>query len=109
MKLLLGVAVLALSSLVFSLPAQAADVALTIKDHKFIPETLDVPANEKIKITITNEDATPEEFESHELNREKVISGNSKGVVFVGPLDPGTYPFFGEFHAETAKGQIVSK
>lgn len=106
MKLFLVVTLLVL---VFSIPAFGAEAVLTIKDHKFTPETLEVPANEKIKITITNEDATPEEFESHELNREKVISGNSKGIVFVGPLDPGTYPFFGEFHANTAKGQIVSK
>jgi hypothetical protein len=91
-------------------PAHAADeYTLTIKDHKFVPDTLEIPAGQKVKITIVNEDATPEEFESYELNREKIIQGNSKGIVFVGPLDPGTYPFFGEFNMDTAKGQIIAK
>ena len=56
-----------------------------------------------------NEDATPEEFESHDLNREKVIAGKSKGIVVIGPLKPGTYSFVGEFHEDTAKGRIVVK
>lgn len=92
-------------------PAQAAAkdfaVELTIKDHKFIPENVKVPADQRVRITIRNEDATPEEFESHELNREKVIPGHSTGVVIVGPLRPGTYPFIGEFHEDTAQGRIV--
>lgn len=85
------------------------DYILKIKDHKFIPETLEIPAGQKVKITIINEDPTPEEFESYELNREKIIRGNGKGVVYVGPLDKGTYPFFGEFNMDTAKGQVVAK
>ena len=90
--------------------AQAAEeFTLTIKDHHFIPETLEIPAGEKVKIVILNQDSTPEEFESYELNREKIIGGNSKGIVFVGPLDAGTYPFFGEFNMDTAKGQIIAK
>ncbi|MGB4058007.1 MAG: cupredoxin domain-containing protein [Alphaproteobacteria bacterium] len=89
--------------------AHAADYTLVIKDHKFSPETLEIPANQKVKIIVDNQDPSPEEFESYELNREKVISGNSKGIIFVGPLKPGTYPFFGEFNMSTAKGQIVAK
>ncbi len=91
-------------------PAYAAsEFQLTIKDHKFSPETLNVPAGEKVKITVINKDATPEEFESYELNREKIISGNGKGVIFIGPLEPGSYPFFGEFNPDTAKGTIIAK
>ncbi len=109
MKALCFFAALGFFLLLYPLTSRAAEATLTIKDHKFIPETLEVPAGEKIKITVSNEDPTPEEFESYELNREKVIGGNSKAVVFVGPLEPGTYPFFGEFNIKTAKGQIVSK
>lgn len=98
-------AVLGLGSPAFA----ASEFQLTIKDHKFSPETLEVPAGEKIKITVMNEDATPEEFESYELNREKIIGANSKGVIFIGPLEPGKYPFFGEFNPDTAKGTIVAK
>jgi hypothetical protein len=88
---------------------QNSEYVLVIKDHKFSPETLEIPADKKVKITVDNQDASPEEFESHELNREKIIPGNSKGIIFVGPLKPGTYPFFGEFNMATAKGQIVVK
>ena len=53
--------------------------------------------------------STPEEFESFELNREKVIKGKRKAVIFIGPLRPGRYPYFGEFHPETAQGIIIAE
>ncbi|MBL0319472.1 MAG: cupredoxin domain-containing protein [Alphaproteobacteria bacterium] len=104
--------VLILTSLfvfVSSVSAYAQDYQLNIKDHKFTPETLEIPAGKKVKIVIKNQDATPEEFESYELNREKIIKGNSEVSIFVGPLKAGSYPFFGEFHKEIAKGQIIVK
>lgn len=82
---------------------------LSIKDHRFDPAVLEVPQGQKVKLVVKNLDATPEEFESYELNREKVIPGNSEGTVFVGPLDAGEYPFFGEFNMKTAQGRIVAK
>jgi hypothetical protein len=63
----------------------------------------------KIKLVIENQDATPEEFDSHDLNREKVIAGHSTATVFIGPLTPGRYAFTGEFHQATAKGTIVAQ
>jgi plastocyanin len=91
--------------------AHAADfeATLAIRDHKFEPAELTVPSGAKIKLSIENHDATPEEFESHELNREKVVTGNGTIIVFIGPLDPGRYPFFGDFHQETAQGVLVAK
>lgn len=80
---------------------------LQIKDHLFSPATLYVPAGEKIKLVIFNQDSTPEEFESFSLNREKVILGQSKGVVFIGPLAAGEHAFVGEYHPDSARGQIV--
>jgi plastocyanin len=85
------------------------EATLTIRDHKFEPAELTVPVGAKIKLSIENHDATPEEFESHELNREKVVVGNGTITVFVGPLDAGRYPFFGDFHQETAQGVLVAK
>ena len=82
---------------------------LRIKDNKFIPAQLVVPANTKFKLIVVNEDATPEEFESHELNREKIVTGKGKITVFVGPLKPGKYPFFGEFHMDTAQGVLIAR
>lgn len=81
-------------------------IEIEIRDHLFYPPEVVVPANTKVKLLVINHDPTPEEFESYELNREKVISGNSKTVIFIGPLNPGEYPFFGEFYPKTAQGIV---
>ena len=80
---------------------------IEIKNHLFYPSEIEVPADTKVKLLIKNLDPTPEEFESYELNREKVISGNSKTIIFIGPLPPGEYPFFGEFYPKTAQGKVL--
>jgi hypothetical protein len=82
---------------------------LRIKDHRFIPAQLVVPAKVKFQLFVVNEDDTPEEFESHELNREKIVTGKSKIIVFIGPLKPGTYPYFGDFHQATAQGVLIAR
>jgi hypothetical protein len=43
------------------------------------------------------------------LKVEKVIPGNSKATIYVGPLKAGEYKFVGEFNDKTAKGVIVAK
>ena len=82
---------------------------LVIRDHLFYPSELIVPAGQKVKLLISNEDATPEEFESYELNREKVILGGKKTIIFIGPLKAGEYHFFGEFNMATAQGKVIAK
>jgi len=82
---------------------------IEIKNHLFIPSEFSIPANTKIKLIVYNRDATPEEFESYELNREKVITGNRKATIFIGPLPAGEYPFFGEFYPETAQGKVIAE
>jgi hypothetical protein len=86
--------------------AEIPTYTLEIRDHLFYPPVLVIPANTKIKLVIYNRDTTPEEFESYELNREKVILGESSAKIFIGPLTPGDYPFFGEFYPKTAQGLI---
>lgn len=101
-----------LLALAFSLLASAAnadDPQLTIKDHKFQPERLEVPAGVKFKLMVRNNDPTAEEFESFQLNREKVVPPGKEIPVFLGPLDRGEYPFFGDFHQDTAKGVLIAK
>lgn len=104
-------AVAVAASLILSpLAARAeAPLQLTIKDHKFTPETLDVPAGKKFHILVTNADKTPEEFESSELDREKLVAPGGTIKVFLGPLEAGTYHFVGDFHEDTAKGVLVAK
>ena len=97
--------------LIVSTVVQAADyeAKLVIANHKFEPAELTVPTGQKIKLLVENKDATPEEFESNELNREKIVVGNGTITVFLGPLDAGRYPFFGDFHQETAQGVLIAK
>lgn len=94
--------------LLTSLSAAATpEFEIEIRNHLFQPSVLTIPANTKVKLIIYNRDATPEEFESYELNREKIILGGRKAIVFIGPLAPGEYPFFGEFNPQTALGTIL--
>jgi len=90
-----------------SVVAQTPEIEIEIREHLFYPSEIIVPAGQKVKLIIYNRDATPEEFESYELNREKVIMGSGRGIVFIGPLKTGIYPFFGEFNLKTAQGKIV--
>ncbi|MFO7550663.1 MAG: cupredoxin domain-containing protein [Haliea sp.] len=98
---------LALVLAAMSAMAKTPEVVLEIRDHLFHPEEVRIPANTKVKLVVYNRDPTPEEFESYELNREKVIMGGSKANIFIGPLAPGVYPFFGEFNPRTAQGRVV--
>lgn len=82
---------------------------LRIKDHTFTPAELRVPAGQKIKLIVYNDDPTPEEFESDDFRREKIIAGNSKATIHVGPLKPGKYHFFGEFNLDKANGYLYAE
>jgi plastocyanin len=104
--------ILAAALIAAPLPAAVAGddaYTLTIKDHRFDPAELKVPAGQKIKLTVQNLDSTPEEFESYELNREKIIPGGKSTSVYIGPLEAGRYPFFGEFHQDTAQGVLIAE
>jgi hypothetical protein len=103
-------AVVAALVLVFALPAFAEDPKfdIAIRDHQFVPAEVTVPANVKVELTIRNEQSTPAEFESKSLRREKVVAPGSSATLFVGPLKPGRYEFFDEFHPAT-RGFLVVK
>lgn len=84
-------------------------VTLTARDGHFEPETIEVPAGKRFKLIIRNEGRGPEEFESVELKKEKVLAPGATSFLVFAPLKPGVYRFFGEFHPDTAKGRIVAK
>jgi RPA family protein len=88
--------------------ARAGDVTITIKDGLFSPRNITVPAGQKVKLTIVNQNPTVVEFESTDLNREKVVTPGGSIIVYIGPLDPGAYGFFDDFHRETT-GTITAK
>ena len=89
--------------------AAEPEVLLVINNHQFEPSELKVAAGQRVKLIVHNQDTTPEEFESHSLNREKVIPAGSKATIYIGPLKPGRYSFIGEFHEATAKGVVVAE
>lgn len=102
---------LSAAGLLVTVAAHAADpeVTLVIKDHRFEPAEVKVPSGQKIKLIVHNQDSTPEEFESHSLNREKVIPGGQKATIFIGPLKPGRYSFYGEYNEKTAQGVVIAE
>ena len=87
--------------------ADDPEVALVIKNHRFEPAEVKVPAGQRVKLVVDNQDKSPEEFESKSLKREKVIPAGAKVPVLIGPLQPGRYPFYGEYHEATARGVVV--
>ena len=90
--------------------AEPFEVRIVIRDHKFEPATIEVPADRAIKLIVTNSDSTPEEFESVGLKVERVIAGGKSAEFTVRPLRKNrNYKFFGEFHQATAKGVIVAE
>jgi high-affinity iron transporter len=90
--------------------ARAQEIpTLEFRQHRFVPNRIQVPANVKFKLMVKNNDDTADEFESVDLNREKLVTPGQTITVFLGPLSPGEYKFFGDFHPDTAQGVMVAK
>ena len=100
---------LALSLSPLGILAETVEIYIQIKNHRFIPEIVEAPAGKRIRLIVHNLDNSAEEFESHELNREKIVPSKSKVRIILPPLKPGEYSFFGEFHEDTAQGKIIVK
>jgi cupredoxin-like protein len=107
MKALLLASGLALLLTRVAIADEVPEYLLLIKDHRYQPDVLKVPADTKVRILVRNEDATPEEFESSEFNREKLVPPGGSVTVYVGPLRAGTYRFFGDFNQATAQGRLI--
>ena len=88
-------------------PAPAA-VSMTLKDHRFSPDRVTVPAGRKVRIELSNQDSASEEFDSDDLHVEKDVTPHGKIAFEIGPLAPGTYAFMGELHPDTASGEVVA-
>lgn len=99
---------LALCAMLFTVGGYAQEYVfnITIKNHVFIPAKVTIPAHKKVKLVILNQDSLPEEFDSFDLNREKVLFPGRKSTIYIGPLPPGIYQFFGEYHPLSAQGIV---
>src|SRR5665213_1776294 len=96
-----------LPSLAFAAPSEVV-IALTLKDHRFTPAAFTVPAGVKVRINLTNQDAATEEFDSHDLKVEQLVTPHGHASFTIGPLAPGSYSFMGEFHPGPAQGRVTA-
>ncbi len=93
----------------WSQPVRAqAPVSLVLKDHHFIPAELTVPAGVRFHIQVLNQDDTPAEFESNDLRVEKIAAPGISITVIAGPLKPGIYKFFDDYHPDLATGTLTA-
>jgi len=104
----LALAVLLLAMTTLTALAADQQIAISIKDHQFVPSDVPVPADVKVELIIKNEQATNAEFESSALHREKIVPPGGQISVFVGPLSAGTYEFFDDFNRAT-RGRLTVK
>jgi hypothetical protein len=86
---------------------QAASVSISVKNHRFQPAQIHAPAKVPIELHVKNLDPTPMEFESVSLRVEKVVAGNSEGVIRLRPLEAGSYNFFDDFNPQTTGVLVV--
>lgn len=104
----IGLVLLAVAAIESRAWAEDIDkVGITIKDHRFEPAELHVPAGKPALLAIHNADATVEEFESSSLVLEKVVPAGATVTVRLRPLEAGRYSFFGDYHSNTAQGVVV--
>lgn len=88
--------------------ADDAMPTITMKDGRFDPPELVVPADTAVQLQVTNADQAAIEFESFELHRERVIQPGQTITVYLPALKAGRYPYFDDFH-KSAEGAIVAR
>lgn len=108
MTLLLRTSVLAAACALSAAAWAAEPVRLVLKDHRFTPSEVRVPAGERFRIEVHNQDSTPAEFESSDLRVEKIVVPGGKITVSAGPLKPGEYKFFDDYHPDSAGGTLTA-
>jgi plastocyanin len=85
----------------------AETYTVTFANNRIDPAELRVPAGQAFELLVKNADTTPEEFESHDLDLEKLVPSGQEVTFSIEALEPGRYMIFGEFHQATAQGAIV--
>jgi hypothetical protein len=73
------------------------------------PLRLEVPAETRFKIEVSNTGTTPAEFESVQLRKEKVVGPGVRSFIVIRGLDPGEYDFFDDFHPAAPHAVLIAK
>lgn len=98
-----------LAETVYTPTNASGQVEIILKDHRFTPAEIHIPAGKRTQLLVKNQDRTSDEFNSTALKVEKVIAGGRESVVRLQSLDAGRYPFIGEFNPETAQGVVIAE
>ena len=91
-----------------AMAAELPTIALSLKAHRFTPPTFSVPTGQKVRVILVNLDGATEEFDSHDLKVEELVTPHGRSSFTIGPLKPGAYNFMGEFHPDTAQGRVIA-
>ncbi|HVM99111.1 MAG TPA: cupredoxin domain-containing protein [Caulobacteraceae bacterium] len=106
LALIASTLVLAVGTAAFA--SAPAAVTLVLKNHRFTPASVTVPAGQRITVVLINQDPAGEEFDSRDLDTEEDVTPLGRTSFQIGPLKPGRYSFMGEFHAQTAEGEVIA-
>ncbi len=99
-------------SLLYALAAGAQELPtfhIAMKDGRFSPERVEVPAGKRIKLVLKNEGRTAAEFENLTMHVEKVLAGGVTSFVVLHNLKPGEYRFVDEFQPQGGSLTVVAK
>lgn len=88
---------------------QSDPIVISLKGNRFTPAEIHVAAGKPALLLVRNEDSTPEEVESGPLSVEKVVPAGAQSKIRLRALEPGRYPFFGEYHPDTAQGVVIAE
>lgn len=88
--------------------AEELSFKIAIVDHKFMPNTLEVPAGKTFTLAVTNSQTEAAEFECSAFRIEKVVPQGGTITLTLGPMPKGRWQFVDDFHEKT-KGYFVAK
>lgn len=109
---------LAVSALVLAWPLPQSALAagdsdptfrIEIKNGVITPLAVEVPANTRIRLELSNTGTSAVEFESVQLKKEKLIASGNSTVMVIRSLDPGSYDFFDDFHIDMPHAKLIAR
>ena len=111
-RTLVTLAALTFSTIALPLSSHAedtAEVTLTLTGTTFEPAEIKATSGKPLIIKFKNANAKPAEFESNDLNLEKIAAANSEIVLRINELPKGKFLFVDEFQEDVAKGYIIGE
>lgn len=82
---------------------------VVVTDGVFVPNRIEVPVGQRIKLVLKNEGPGPLEFENDEMRIEKILGPGGTSFVVLPKLQPGEYEFIDEFNIGTGLLVIIAR